>query len=513
MPEYLRDLAVISILAGLVFFAARVPVTAIMPKDDFIRRRNAWLLLTVASFLISNFWLFALAAAFFIHRAARQDGNRMAVFYFLIFAVPAAQTQIPGFGVINYLFAIDYLRLLILVVLLPLWIRLSSRADITPFGRTGADKLLLAFMLLATGLQLRETSFTDTLRYGFNLFVDIFLPYYAASRSLRTMQDFRDAMLAFAVAAMVLAAIAVVETLTFHLFYRPPMDRMGLSWSFLNYLPRNSMLRSAGSTGHPIALGYVMAMAIGFLMFAGHGLRPKARLRGMATLVAGFIAPFSRGPWIGGATLLASFIFTGSRPVGRLLKITLMSILAIAVVSVLPGGHVVTDLLPFIGNTDEVNVQHRENLVDAAYVVVLRNPLFGSVNFGAAPEIQALLLGGIIDIVNTYVLLALEIGLVGMGLFAGVFVIAALAVRKALRKLPDTAVEERLLGRVLLSSLLATMVIIFTTSSITVIPVIYWSLAGMAVAYARAVPAWAKMAQDAGRFQPGPALPRTLAGQ
>ena len=45
--------------------------------------------------------------------------------------------------------------------------------------------------------------------------------------------------------------------------------------------------------------------------------------------------------------------------------------------------------------------------------------------------------------------------------------------------------DAHLLGQVLLATLLGILVIIFTVSSITVIPVIYWAVAGLGVGYVR----------------------------
>jgi hypothetical protein len=47
------------------------------------------------------------------------------------------------------------------------------------------------------------------------------------------------------------------------------------------------------------------------------------------------------------------------------------------------------------------------------------------------------------------------------------------------------------LGRALFCALLGILVMIATTSSLTLIPVVYWSIAGLAQAYAR-VPALAR---------------------
>ena len=52
-----------------------------------------------------------------------------------------------------------------------------------------------------------------------------------------------------------------------------------------------------------------------------------------------------------------------------------------------------------------------------------------------------------------------------------------------MRAVSDNTDPYRLLGRVLLATLLGILVTIFTVSSITVIPIVYWSIAGLSVAY------------------------------
>jgi hypothetical protein len=56
-----------------------------------------------------------------------------------------------------------------------------------------------------------------------------------------------------------------------------------------------------------------------------------------------------------------------------------------------------------------------------------------------------------------------------------------------MKSLPNKNSEEYLLGRTLLSTLLAILVIIFTVSSITIVPIVYWSVAGMGVAYTQMI--------------------------
>ena len=68
-----------------------------------------------------------------------------------------------------------------------------------------------------------------------------------------------------------------------------------------------------------------------------------------------------------------------------------------------------------------------------------------------------------------------------------VFAVLLLGIRRAMLSFADKDDERRQLGRVLLATLIGILVIIFTVSSITFIPVVYWSIAGLGVAYIQMV--------------------------
>jgi O-antigen ligase len=166
----------------------------------------------------------------------------------------------------------------------------------------------------------------------------------------------------------------------------------------------------------------------------------------------------------------------------------LAGVLALPLLAVLPGGEKVINLLPFIGSTEKGTIDYRSQLVTNSMIVIQHNPWFGSVDFLETPEMQALMGGqGIIDVVNTYIGITLKSGFVGLGLFVGFFALVVIGVFRAMRSLPNKDSEEHLLGRALLATLLAILVIIFTVSSITVIPIVYWSVAGLGVAYVQMV--------------------------
>lgn len=489
MPEHLRALIVILVLATAVFAFAHRSACSITTVGDFTRRRNLWFALTLAAFLAHNFWVYTLIAVPLLIHANRHETNSPSLFFFILFALPMAPFLIPGWGLINYFIYLSHPRILALVILLPAYFTLLRKNDVPPFGRAASDKALAAYLLLTAVLYLRETTFTDTLRQTFYLFVDVFLPFFVISRSLNNLKAFSDALLSFVVAVMALALIAFLEAYEHWLLYQPLNATLELEGVLKGYLGRDGMLRAIASAGHPIALGYLMVVGMGFYLFLQQSIQQKLiRRLGIVLLAAGLIAPLSRGPWVGACVLFIVFIAAGRNPAPRLVGLALAGMLSLLLISTLPGGERAINLLPFIGSTENKNIDYRKDLITNSMIVIQRNPWFGSVNYLKTPEMEAMRQGqGIIDIVNTYIGVTLETGFVGLGLFVAFFALILLDIYGAMRSIPDRDSEVHLLGRVLLATLLAIMVIISTVSSITVIPIMYWSVAGLGVAYAQMV--------------------------
>jgi O-antigen ligase len=491
MPEHLRALVVILVLASAVFAAARpYACAAAMQHEDFVRRRNAWFALTLAAFLAHNFWLFIVFAAALLLLFALAEPNKLALYFCVLLAVPAIDAEIPGFGIMEHFFAIDYLRLLSLAILLPAWLVLRIRPDSQPFGRSTADKLLLAYLVLQFCLQLPHTTLTETLRRGvFYAFIDVFLPSSVASRAARDLAALREALMAFVLAALVTAAIAVFEFARHWMLYTPLEQALGVEWGLLNYLERgDGLLRAQASTGQPIILGYVLAVALCLGLYLRKSVPPtRWRDASLVLLAAGLVAAMSRGPWIGAAVMVLAFVATGPQALPRLAKLGGGALCVLPLLMVSPAGQALVDYLPFVGTVDEENVNYRERLFEISLGVVLDHPFFGAWDFLELPVMQQLKQGqGIIDIVNTYLGVALASGLVGLALFCGFFLVVLSELFAAMRRAGDRAGDPYALGQALFCALLGILVMISTTSSIGLIALIYWSIAGLAQAYARA---------------------------
>jgi len=401
--------------------------------------------------------------------------------------VPPISADISGFGVIRSLFTIDYLRLLALTILAPTAWAIWKDPESPRFGSLLPDKIIAAYLILIFALTLQASTFTHALRSGILYSIlDIFLPYYVASRCVKNIGQFRDTLMAFAIASMVLAAIACFEFLRHWLLYASLDNALGMRWAYGTYLERgDGVLRAQGSTGHAIPLGYVMAVAIGFFLYL-MTLVPKTtmKLLGIALLVGGIIAPVSRGPWVGAAVMVFVFFATAHAAAKKIGQLAAIGIVALPALLASPYGEKIISYLPFVGTIAEDNVNYRERLLEISIGVVLQNPFFGAYDYMYSSAMQELRQGqGIIDIVNSFIGVALASGLVGLSLYAGFFFLIGINLYRSMRRIPDRTSEHHVLGQSLLATLAGILVIIFTVSSISIIPVIYWTVAGLCVAY------------------------------
>lgn len=485
MPEHLRALVVILLLASTVFAFARHPLCAqAMTNGDFLRRRNLWLMLTVVAFVSHSFWIYIGCAAAILLYALPKETNRPALFFLLLFLIPPLSAQISGLGVINHFFAVNHSRLLALTVLLPTAITLMSRPDVPRLAAMLPDRLLLAYLVLYFILQAGADSFTNSLRSVFYSLIDVVLPYFVISRALDDIRKFRDAIAAFVLAAMLLSALAVFEYAWHWLLYSALPEAMGVQNILGGYLERNDELRAQVTAGQPIPLGYVIAVALGLYGYLRRTLPGAMWWIGYLLLLAGLIAPLSRGPWVGYVAIMLVMVAIGPGALGNLTKLGAVALVAVPVLLATPAGERLIDYLPFVGSVDEGNVTYRQLLLRVSLEIIEANPLFGSYDF--LLFLEELRQGqGIIDIVNTYLGVVLPTGLVGLTLFVSFFIAIAAGLYKGLRQCQDNEDESHLLARVLFATLIGILVIIFTVSSISYIPIVYWSVAGAGVACIR----------------------------
>jgi O-antigen ligase len=502
MPEYLRSLIVVLVISTAVFYSFDRSFSPLMAPGAFQRRRNAFLALTVCGFLAPGFWFYAVPASALILFAARREQTLPALFVALLFVVPPAAEQVPGMGMVNFLLYVDHPRLLALLVLLP--------AATTLLRNPAAGKLLLpdrfllAYILLQAGLILsRAESFTNGLRGVVYLLIDVLLPYYVMSRIFFKMDQLKDALAAMCMSGVLLAAVACFETAKHWLVYRSLLDHWGAQFGMGNYIMRDGMIRASATTGQPIVLGLVLFIALACFMALRQQMRPglKRSLVWMI-LLAGLAATYSRGPWLGALTAIFVFWATFNRSRMRIgLGIGVALATALLLDAQIP-------FLSMVRGIDQGTAQYRTELFTKSMEVFAEHPWLGSDQYVQRLAAKGMVQGeGIVDLVNTYLGVALASGAIGLSLFVAVFASTLRGLwksRPGVRSLnpelsakappagdrappveAQATVDASLLARGLIASLAGVLVTLATVSSVSVIPWACWVLAGTAVGYMR----------------------------
>jgi hypothetical protein len=489
MPTHYKAFLVVISLAAIVFWLARPAFTKFMSDEDYVRRRNLWLCLTVSAFLTPSFWIHMGIAALLIYRAAKKDSNPPALFFLLLLVVPPLEQQIPGFGLVNYLFPLHHIRLLILIIIIPEALRIRARhlnkgAEIDKNKWLAPDILLVIYGSLQVFLYVPYTSITDSVRGSFIISLDLLVPYYVLSRSCVSKQRVVEVMAAFALSAAVLAPVAIFETAKGWLVYGEMASHLNADVDIGGYLLRGDILRAQVTSGQSIVLGNFFAVGFGVWLYLQSKLEKRQAWIGSLVIGGGLIAAFARGPWLGGAVCVIVFFALGPNALPRLLKLTAVVIVCILLAMFSPYGAQIVDHLPFIGTIDAGNVSYRQAIIDRSWLIIQMNPILGSPFFSQyMGDLRTGL--GIIDLLNVYLSIGMAYGLITLAAFVLFFYAS---VHRALRLILNNKKSDQdstVLGAALIGALSGTLIILYTTSNYLSIPYIYTGVAALLVAYSR----------------------------
>jgi len=480
MSEPLRALVVILMLAMPAFVLARLTLGPVLGVARLHRLWGAWLAATLVLFLCHNQWLYAMGTLVVVLVSMRRETNPMALYMMLLLVAPPLWVRVPGFGVVNFIVELSHSRLLALGILLPAALQLHRNHALPRLGSTAVDRLLLAFVGYTVLMQFRETSVTDTLRALVNSLMDVVLLYYVASRTLVDRRAMREVLASCVMAGMALSLIAAFEAARSWLLYSSLSDALGAIKPIGGYILRANILRATATTGQSIPLGVYFVVAFGALMFLGGLIRAGShRLLLTAVLVLGLLASLARAPWLAAVLLYLLHALVSARPGAVLMgRVAALVTLGLAALLTPVGGQIVA-LLPYIGDVESANIDYRERLLENSLMVFWRNPWTGSATYLDAPEMRVMVQGqGIIDMVNTYLQIAMSYGAIGLALFAATFLLALARGIQVLRH-RHVDLETRALAGTLCATTAVMLLLISTVSSITVIPTLYWLLLGM----------------------------------
>jgi hypothetical protein len=483
-----KELIVVLLISIGVFKLAQPVAQLYCPNKDFARRCKVWIALTVTVFIAPNFWVFVFVATPMLIILGKRDSNPAAAFLFLLFVLPSISVRVPMIG-LSFLIALDFPLLLTICLLTPTAWRLwkHRNASRTP-GLKILEILLLAYCVLtafvflqpevAPGVLMQPT-FTDCLRRTFEIFFGLFIPYFVISRTSTNRAAIQDMIASFSIKCALLAAVATFEYARSWLLYGELVSRWGLG--SIGYISRGGDVRAMASAGHPLLLGYLLAVAFGFWLYLQQNVQSRvSRLTITGLFLFGLMAAYSRGPWVGAIVIYFSFAALGPRVIPKMFKAVGGILLLAWGVAVSPLGDKIARVVPYFGGTvDMNNVVYRERLLERSWQIIMDHPWFGDQQ--ALLEMQELRQGeGIIDLMNGFVSILLSSGFVGLSLFLLFIVIGSFKAFRVSAAAAKSDPDLSKLGASLVACILGSVVMMWVGGLIDMMTCV---LVGLTAAY------------------------------
>jgi len=481
MPENIRAIVVLYFV--LFFFSKWIKKNNTLISSGLLFIfLHTMILIYGISFLIPNYWVFIVLTFVILRRyTSLTEVDKVCFFFFLLPLLPELIKEIPGFFGIRFIAELTYPRILVMGLLVPIYMKNNRVKTGTP-----NSSILFLYVLLIFILGTRDNTFTNSLRTSIYLFLDILIPYIVISKSINSEKDIQKIIISIFYSILFIAIVAIFETLKgWHLYYSLSYN-LNIMHRIGSYGTRENLLRATGPFSSPISLGYTIVIGFGL----GLGITPHFKNKrffycSFGILLLALLATLSRGPWVGFFCLIFIYIMSGNK------RVVVMVKLIIAIIPVLfftPVGDKFIGLLPFVSDAsvdthNSGSVSYRQELFRNSLIVIQRNLFFGSVSYMQSPELLSMVQGqGIIDIVNSYIRIALSYGIVGLLLFVSFF--CSLIFQLIIRLL-RTKVNGRIsqLGRALLATIISILIMIATVSSIDTISLMFWSIAAIISKY------------------------------
>jgi len=484
IAEYLTILALIS-FSTWVFYI-------LFKKESLYLRYGMVLAIVISSaYLFHNFYIFTslLLMTIILFTAKSNKIQKLAFYFLLLPLLPIALEKTIPFPGLKQLLTLSYPMLLSIFILLPLFLGM-----ILPPGKTLnlsiLDKFVIFYLIYLFVMGFRSLTFTNSFRNGMYIFFNIFLPYIAVSKLIKSEDDFFKIIRAMLFMAFMLSFMALLEMVKHWHLYEAIyglFDQVGE----MPYSNRMGMERASGPFGIHIIFGSYFVIMFAFALY----LTMTRQLRNYQKIslyilcmmfFLGILSTVSRGPFVG--ILIFVFLFSLLNPRKAKRIITYFVLIGILFVFT-PIGKTVLKTLPFIGKEDQTSVNYRQELWNASWKVIAKSPWTGDDDFLKDPDIQELRgkggwlpeSSGGVDIVNSYLGIALKYGLIGLSIFILSLAANLLLTLSSVLRAKDAILA--LLGKDLLAITVAVASIIATVSMVSFLPIYYWCLFGISSAY------------------------------
>ena len=493
----LKLLFPVLVMFGIFAALARPAFSELLGTDGYRRALLVLGVCTIAAFMGQDMRIVMVLLGLIGIWASRALGGgtrgRLAAMLMLVLVMPPAHFEIDGFAGINRFVDLTPVRLLSLLLLPGLAIRcMNSSALPRPRWVVAVDWLFVGYQVLRLALLFPHSSGTSLLRTTVEMTLDLLLPYYVFSRAIRSRDDLRFILTHAALAGTFAAVIAWSEALLHRNLYEGLQWIYGFKWQLTLGLTRGDHLRTQAMTPQPILLAFELIFMIGIWTYLnGANWRRSRTLLVFALLVGALASTWSRGPWLGGIAF--GLCLYGARKLpARTFGSLLVILLGFGVVVKALGGDILVlgALSSLFGgdSADMSTIDYRRQLLDTALALLKQSPWLGVPDYAA--QMQSLKQGeGIIDLVNSYVAIALDTGLIGLALYLMPY---AVTISRLLRAgAPNGPAGQSdgpggvPFGAVFVALTVALLGTIFTTSTFALMPLLLTLLLALPVARLR----------------------------
>ncbi len=375
----------------------------------------------------------------------------------------------PG---MRYLIQMTYFKVAILVILLPIVVtNLTAKRDDTKINWNLVDSFVVFFAVYVAMMTLRDASFTAMLRVVVDQFIVIVVPYLAISRALRSKENVDRALWGFFFMAVITGWIVAFSSILQWEFYNIH-DTPG--FTFRNGRLRVSSTMNTASVCTAVACGFVIAE-----YFRQQSLLPRLQVWGLQILfIFAIFGTGNRGGLLQVAIAVAAMF--GLRVLG-------VGIRRVLLIVGLIGIFVVWPMIDWV--SVDPTFAYRAELISASMQQFYDYPIFGQVGYSASHHFDHLGQSFItitgereerfIDVVNWYLQVLLEYGLIGLLSFAlpPLLTVSWLYRQSASATASD---EEKRLYRCFFGIFAAFLIAIATTSGNSLMPLFFIVLLGMA---------------------------------
>ncbi len=470
-------------LAVLILNAMLAPLLR-RAFDGLMTRREYWrtwivlLGAAIVSFLSLKPVIFTIGVAVVGMLATSMFGSdakgRLATFWLLLLVFPSVTLSTEGVGGINRLIELNHTRVISLIVLLPAALSLMGDRKLKIRSEMRwMDLFVMAYPIMKMVGSFQSSSVSNLLRTAVELLLDVLLPYYVTTRGLRTAADLKFVSVRAALGFVFLAIVGLLESVLRKNVYSELQFIYGVQWQLTHVLMRGSFIRVQSTFPVPIVMAFAMTFGLAFWTWLCPAARvgSRAKFAVFATIFLALLATWSRGPLLGALVML--LCLGGLRWVApyKFMALLLACVAGGIALKVAGADQYVYSALQVVFGSSEADtssIDYRKRLLDTAIALIQQSPFWGVPNYAA--YMQDMKQGeGIIDLVNTYVAITLDNGLVGLFLFLLPHFVIIFSLFRRLRA--TAATHRRAIGSfpiVMIATTVSALVTIFTTSTFSV---------------------------------------------